>query len=52
MRKGSFKEKNEFPMTGGQTASPQCIDKVTRHIGKETDPFEIFLNSSFAVKKQ
>ena len=52
MIKGSFKEKNEFPMTGGQTVSPQCIDKVTRHIGTETDPFEIFLNTSFAVKKQ
>ena len=52
MIKGSFKEKNEFPMTGGKTTNPQCSDKVTRHIGKETDPFEIFLNSTFVVKKQ
>jgi hypothetical protein len=52
MIKGSFKEKNEFPMTGGKTANPQCVDKVTRHIGKESDPFEIFLNTSFSVKKQ
>ena len=52
MIKGSFKEKNEFSMTGGKTASPKCSDKVTRHIGKETDPFEIFLNTTFVVKKQ
>jgi hypothetical protein len=52
MIKGSFKEKNEFPMTGGNTAKPQCNDKVTRHIGVETDPFEIFLNSTIAIQKQ
>jgi hypothetical protein len=52
MIKGSFKEKNEFPMTGGNTAKPQCNDKVARHIGKDTDPFEIFLNSSIAIQKQ
>lgn len=52
MIKGSFKEKNEFPMTGGKTAKPQCNDKVTRHIGKDTDPFEIFLNSTITIQKQ
>ncbi len=52
MIKGSFKEKNEFPMTGGNTAKPQCNDKVTRHIGKDTDPFEIFLNSAITIQKQ
>ena len=52
MIKGSFKEKNEFPMTGGKTTNPQCSDNVTRHIGKETDPFEIFLNTTFVIKKQ
>jgi len=52
MIKGSFKEKNEFPMTGGNTAKPQCNDKVARHIGKDTDPFEIFLNSSISIQKQ
>ena len=50
MIKGSFKEKNEFPMSGGK--SPYVNDKVTRHIGNENDPFEIFLNTSFAIKKQ
>ena len=52
MIKGSFKEKNEFTMTGGKTPNPKCVDKVTRHIGKETDPFEIFLTTSFVIKKQ
>lgn len=48
--KGSFKEKNEFTMTGGK--SPQCIDKASRHINDENAPFEIFLNTTFAIKKQ
>lgn len=52
MIKGSFKEKNEFPMSGGKTAKPQCNDKAIRHIGKETDPFEIFLNSTISIQKQ
>lgn len=52
MIKGSFKEKNEFSMSGGKTANPKCIEKVTRHIGKETDAFEIFLNTTFAIQKQ
>ncbi len=52
MIKGSFKEKNEFSMSGGKTASPKCVEKVTRHIGKETDAFEIFLNTTFAIQKQ
>ncbi len=52
MIKGSFKEKNEFTMAGGKTTNPQCSDKVIMHIGKESDPFEIFLNTTFVVKKQ
>lgn len=50
--KGSFKEKNEFPMTGGKSTQPQCSDKVTRHINDENAPFEIFLNTTFVVKKK
>ena len=48
--KGSFKEKNEFTMTGGK--SPHCSDKAIRHINDENAPFEIFLNTTFAIKKQ
>jgi hypothetical protein len=48
--KGSFKEKNEFPMEGG--THPKCDDKVTRHINDENAPFEIFLNTSFEIKKE
>ncbi len=50
MIKGLFKEKNEFPMSGGK--SPYANDKVTWHIGNENDPFEIFINTSFNIKKQ
>ena len=48
--KGSFKEKNEFIMTGGK--SPHCSDKAIRHINDENAPFEIFLNTTFSIKKQ
>jgi hypothetical protein len=50
MIKGSFKEKNEFYMAGGK--SPYVNDKAIRHIGTDTGPFEMFLNTSFNLKKQ
>ncbi len=50
--KGSFKERNEFSMSGGKSPKPQLSDKVARHINDENAPFEIFLNSTIALKKQ
>jgi hypothetical protein len=50
--KGSFKEKNEFEMEDPKSPKPKFGDKVTRHINNELAPFEIFLNTSFEIKKE